>query len=295
MEHTTETKAGFIAVLGRPNAGKSTLLNFLAGQKLAMVSKKVQATRKRMNIIIEYENTQQIYVDTPGIHEREKLLNQFMMEEVIKAMGDCDLTLFLQPVHDDFTEYEKFLRYKKDHIVVLTKVDEVGNDVLLQKLDALNGYGEHFLEVVPVSIKQSGSRDHLLKTVAKHLPASPFLFESDFATTATIRDIYKELIREAIFDQLSDELPYESDVLIEKIDEKEDMDRVYATVIVEKPSQKGMVIGKNAATIKRIGASARRKLQEFSQKRIYLDLMVSVKKGWSKQKDLLADVGYIVD
>lgn len=290
-----ETKAGFIAVVGRPNAGKSTLLNYLVGEKLAMVSKKVQATRKRMNIIIEYKNSQQIYVDTPGIHEREKLLNQFMMDEVLKALGDCDLTLYLHPVHDKLDDYEHFLQYSKKHIVLLTKVDEAPQEKLLKKIDEFRKYQDKFIDLIPISVTKDVGKDQILENVKKELPLSPFLFDGDYTTTSTIRDIYKEFIREAIFDKLSDELPYESDVLIEKIDEEDNIDRVYASIIVEKPSQKGMVIGKGGESIKRIGAAARKKLENFSQKRIYLDLMVVVKKGWSKQKDMLADVGYIID
>ncbi|MGM0623377.1 MAG: GTPase Era [Campylobacterota bacterium] len=290
-----ETKAGFVAVIGRPNAGKSTLLNHLVEQKLAMVSKKVQATRKRMNIIVEYKNSQQIYIDTPGIHERQKLLNQFMMEEVMKAIGDCDLALYLHPVHDKLDEYEQFLSYNKKHILLLTKIDETSQDKLLQKIDEFSKYQDRFLELIPVSVNKNVGKDQILEVVKNYLPASPFLYESEYTTTSTVREIYKELIREAVFDKLSDELPYESDVLIEKIDESEDIDRVYASIIVEKPSQKGMVIGKGGETIKRIGSTARQKLQNFSGKRIHLDLMVVVKKGWSKQKDMLADIGYIID
>jgi len=290
-----ETKAGFIAVVGRPNAGKSTLLNHLVGEKLAMVSKKVQATRKRMNIIVEYDDSQQIYVDTPGIHEKEKLLNKFMMEEVIKALGDCDLTLYLHPVHDDLTNYEQFLRYGKKHIVLLTKIDETSQEKILKKIGEFTRYQDKFLNLIPVSVNKNIGKEEILKAVKKELPLSPYLFENDYTTTSTVRDIYKELIREAVFEKLSDELPYESDVIIEKVEESDEIDKVYASIIVEKPSQKGMVIGKGGDTIKRIGAAARKKMENFSYKRIYLDLMVVVKRGWSKQKDMLADVGYIID
>jgi len=290
-----ETKAGFIAVVGRPNAGKSTLLNYLVGEKLAMVSKKVQATRKRMNIIVEYENSQQIFVDTPGIHKRERLLNQFMMEEVLKAMGGCDLALFLHPVHDRLDEYEKFLTYNKKHILLLTKIDEVSQEKLLKKIEEFSKYQDRFLDLIPVSVYKNIGKDQILQKVQEYLPTSPFLYDSNYTTTSTIRDIYKELIREAIFEKLSDELPYESDVVIETIDENEEIDCVYASIIVEKSSQKGIVIGKGGENIKRIGSAARKKLENFSQKKIYLDLIVVIKKGWSKQKDLLADVGYIME
>ncbi len=293
--HEIETKAGFIAVVGRPNAGKSTLLNHLVGEKLAMVSKKAQATRKRMNIIVEHDGSQQIYVDTPGIHEKEKLLNQFMMDEALKAMGDCDLTLYLQPVHDDLENYKKFLLYRKPHIVVLTKIDETSQEALLKRIGEFSAYQEKFLELIPVSVNKDVGKKQLLDAVKKHLPASPYLFDPEDMTTSTIKDIYREFIRESVFDNLSEELPYESDVTIEKIYEEPDIDKIYATIIVEKPSQKGIIIGKGGNTIKRIGKTARQKLEFFSQKRIFLDLEVIVRRGWSKNKQMLADIGYIID
>ena len=135
---SSEIKSGFIAVVGRPNSGKSTLLNFLVGEKLAMVSKKAQATRKRMNIIVMHEGNQLIFVDTPGIHKKERLINEFMLEEALKAMGDADLILFLAPITDRLDEYEKFLALKESskakHIILLTKMDHVPQGKILEKL-----------------------------------------------------------------------------------------------------------------------------------------------------------------
>ncbi len=153
-----EQKAGFVAVVGRPNAGKSTLLNFLVGYKLAMVSKKAQATRKRMNIIVMYKNAQIIFVDTPGIHQRERLLNKFMLEEALKALGDSDLDIFLAPVNDPISHYEEFLKLRKDeskpHIVLLTKVDRYDNSKVLEKLKEYSKYSDKFSAILPFSVKQ---------------------------------------------------------------------------------------------------------------------------------------------
>jgi GTP-binding protein Era len=291
------TKAGFIAVVGRPNSGKSTLLNYLIGEKLAMVSKKAQATRKRMNIIVMYKGHQLIFVDTPGIHKRERLINEFMLEEALRAMGDSDLILFLSPVTDSLREYERFLELKESkkipHIVVLTKIDFVSNEELLKKLNEYQKYQDRFKAIIPFSVKKGVGKEALLDEVVKYLPESPPLFDTEIMTTDNIRDIYKELIREAIFESFSDEIPYESDVTIEKIYESEKIDKIYATIILEKPSQKGIVIGKRGEGIKRIGRIAREKLELFARKKIYLDLHVSVKKGWSKSKKGLEEQGYI--
>jgi len=293
----TGAKAGFVAVVGRPNAGKSTLLNHLAEYKLAMVSKKAQATRKRMNIIVMHKNTQIIFVDTPGIHKKEKLLNKFMLDEALKALGDSDLHLFLAPINDPISHYEEFLELRKNknipHIVLLTKVDRGTNEKVLKKLQEYSKYADEFKAIIPFSVKKGGSKEQLLDEIAKYLPEHPWLFDSELLTTENVRDIYKELIREAIFEKISDEIPYESDVVIDKIDEKDNLDVVTATIVVEKDTQKRMIIGKGAQSIKRVGQYARKEMEEFSGKKVYLDLNVSVKKGWSKSKGLLEDLGYI--
>ncbi len=294
----SETKAGFVAVVGRPNAGKSTLLNHIIGEKLAMVSKKAQATRKRMNIIVMHKNAQIIFVDTPGIHEKERLLNQFMLDEALKAMGDSDLILFLAPVTDKIKEYEKFLSLTEakgmKHIIVLTKIDHAKQGDILKKLGEYQKYQDRFEAIIPFSVNKKVGKEQLLDEIAKHLPDSPWLFDPEILTTDNIRDIYKELIRESIFENMSDEIPYESDVLIEKIYEEDHIDRVYATIVVEKETQKGMIVGQKGAGIKRIGKSARELMEKFAGKKIFLDLHVSVKKGWSKNRESLEEFGYII-
>ena len=301
FEHENEEvdkKAGFVAVVGRPNAGKSTLLNHIVGEKLAMVSKKAQATRKRMNIIVMHGDAQIIFVDTPGIHEKERLLNQFMLDEALKAMGDSDLIIFLAPITDKLTEYEKFLKLAQakgvKHIVVLTKIDHVKQGDILAKLSEYQKYQEYFEAIIPFSINKKVGKKQLLDEISKYLPTSPFLYDPEILTTEHIRNIYKELIRESIFENLSDEIPYESDVTIEKIEESDTLDKVYATIVVEKETQKGMIVGQKGAGIKRVGKLAREQMEVFSGKKIVLDLHVSVKKGWSKNKDGLEEFGYII-
>ncbi len=246
-----------------------------------------------------HKNAQIIFVDTPGIHKKEKLLNQFMLQEALKALGDSDLHIFLAPINDPITYYEEFLELIKDketpHIVLLTKVDRVDNKKVLEKLQEYSKYSNEFKAIIPFSIKKGGvTKDMLLDEIVKYLPNHPWLYDKELLTTDNIRDIYKELIREAVFEKMSDEIPYESDVIIEKIEEKDNLDVIYASIIVEKDTQKRMIIGNNASNIKRVGKYAREKLEEFSGKKIYLDLKVSVKKGWSKNKDYLEKLGYIL-
>lgn len=289
------TKSGFVAVVGRPNAGKSSLLNWIIKENIAMVSHKANATRKRANIIALHKNTQVIFVDTPGIHEKEKLLNQFMLAEALKAIGDCDLVLFLAPITDKLDDYIKFLEYNKKnipHIVLLTKTDTVSNEQILDKLREYQEYQDKFLAIIPLTIKKENFRDFLLDNVVKFLPNSPFFYDEDIVTTSNLRDIFREYIREAIFEKISDEIPYESDVLITKVEEDDKIDKVFATVIVEKDSQKGMIIGKDGKSLKRIGQYAREKIENLTGKKCYLSLFVSVKKGWSKDKKSLSEFGY---
>jgi GTP-binding protein Era len=293
-----DTKAGFVAVVGRPNAGKSSLLNWVINENIAMVSHKANATRKRANIIAIHENAQIIFVDTPGIHEKEKLINQFMLAEAIKAIGDCDLILFLAPVTDSLEDYNKFLEYNKKnipHIVLLTKTDTVSNEQVLDKIQEYQKYQENFLALIPINIKKDNNRDFLLDSIIKYIPESPYLYDEDIITTSHLREIFREYIREAIFEKISDEIPYESDVKVDKVDEQQNIDKIYATIIVEKDSQKGMIIGKGGQSLKRIGMYAREKIEDLTGKKCFLSLFVSVKKGWSKDKKGLAQLGYEFD
>lgn len=289
------TKAGFVSLIGRPNAGKSTLMNSLLGESIAMVSQKANATRKRSNAIVMHGDAQIIFVDTPGLHEREKVLNQFMLDEALKAMGDCDLIVYLAPVTDSIEHYEKFLKLNKakvKHIIVLSKIDQVNQEKLFKRISSYNQFSDQFEALIPVAVPKKIGHEDLLKTISKNLPDSPFLYDPEDLTSELVRDIYAGFIREGIFENVSDEIPYESDVLIDSIEEEEGIDRIHATIIIEKESQKGIIIGKGGESIKRIGKSAREKIERLSGKKAYLNLQVSVKKGWSKDKAFLEEIGY---
>ena len=292
------TKCGFVATVGRPNAGKSSLLNWLVGEKITMVSQKANATRKRSNVIVMNGDDQIVFIDTPGIHEKEKLINQYMLEEALKAIGDCDLILFLAPVTDKLCHYEDFLeRNKKNtpHILLLTKTDFVSQNELLDKMDEYSKYDNKYESLLTVSIKKGKKQQPILDVITRHLPVSPPLFDTEIMTTSHLREIYKEFIRESIFDNISDEIPYEADVIIDRVEEKDNIDVIKATIIVEKSTQKGMIIGKGATAIKRIGYNARRKIERLIDKKVFLELFVSVKKGWTKNKSSLKEMGYNFD
>ena len=297
MKTNCETKTGYVSVIGRPNAGKSSLLNWLVGEKIALVSHKANATRKRLNIIAMHENTQIIFIDTPGIHEQERLLNQFMLEEAMKAMGDCDLILFLAPASDNTKNYIDFLALNKKntpHMVLLTKTDSVSQTELFDKIAEYQAFQDKFIALIPTSTVKGSSRAYLLETISKQMPIHPYLYDPEILTDELSKDIFKEFIRESIFENTSDEVPYFADVIVDKVEEKETIDNIYATIIVDKKSQKGIIIGKEGQTIKRIGSHARKSIEELTQKRLFLKLVVVVKQGWSQDKEILKKIGYII-
>ena len=288
------TKSGFVGILGKPNAGKSTLLNWLLGEKIALVSPKANASRKRVNAIVMHNDNQIILLDTPGLHEKEKLLNKFMLKEALKALSDSDLVLFLADVRDNLDGYKWFLELNKKnipHIVVLTKTDLVSKEEVEEKIKEYKSLGKA-LDVIPISAVKAEGKEELLDAISKYLPEHPYYYDPEIISTENIRDIYKELISEALFEKLGDELPYETDILIDKIEEYENLDKVYATIVVERASQKGMIIGKKGKKIKEIGMYARKLLEEFSGKKIYLELYVKVVPHWSKNKKMLEELGY---
>ena len=290
-------KSGFVGILGKPNAGKSTLLNWLLGEKIALTSPKANASRKRVNAIVMHGEDQIILLDTPGLHEKEKLLNQFMLKEALKALSDSDLVLFLADVKDDTKGYEWFLELNQKeipHILVLTKIDTVDKEFVDKKIEEYKKFNKA-LSIVPISAVSGIGKDELLDEIVKYLPEHPYYYDPEIISTEHIRDIYKELIREALFAKLGNELPYESDIIIEKLEEYENLDKVFATIIVERNSQKGMVIGKKGKKIKEIGMYARKLLEEFSGKKIYLELYVKVIPHWTKNKKMLEEVGYEVE
>ena len=291
---TENTKCGFVAVVGKPNAGKSTLLNWLIGEKIMLVSHKANATRKRLKGILMHNDAQIILVDTPGLQTCKKLLNEYMLSEAVKALQDADLTLFIadgRTAERDYAEYLE-LAGDKPHILLVNKIDMLQKERLAQTLDGLNSGNKKFLELIPISATKEKGGKQILDSIVKYLPDSPYLYDPEFLTDQTIREIYKEIIREELFNGLSDEIPYETEVVINKIHESDTFDKVEATIIANKDSQKAMIIGKGGQTIKRIGTRARIALERFSQKKIHLELFVKTSKNWVTSKQELAEYGY---
>ncbi|EAU00495.1 MULTISPECIES: GTPase Era [Campylobacter] len=288
-------RSGFVSIIGRTNAGKSSLLNALLNEKIAIVSHKQNATRRKINGIVMNEGDQIIFVDTPGLHESEKILNKLMINEAVKSMGDCDAMIFIASVHDDTSDYEKFLNLnpKKPHILVLSKVDEVSNEKLLKKMMQYQNFQSRFTALVPFSIKKQSYQKPLLDEICKLLPEHAYFYDPQFLTDTNEKEIFRDFILEAIYENLSDEIPYLSDVSVDKVVEKAGITEIFATIITEKDTHKSMIIGKNGETIKRIGIFARKLIKNLTNCKIYLKLDVVVKRGWSKDEKIIKKlIGY---
>ena len=288
-------KSGFVSIIGRTNAGKSSFLNTLLNEKIAIVSHKQNATRRKINGIVMNGEDQIIFTDTPGLHESNKAINQLLINQAIKSMGDCDLIVFLAPIHDDTSDYEKFLALnpEKPHILVLTKVDESSNAKVLEKITQYQKFQDKFAALLTFSTKQPTYKKPLLDEICKLLPEHEYFYDPEFLTPTNEKEIFREFILEAIYENLSDEIPYLSDAIIKSVKEKTGITEIYASIITERDIHKSMIIGKNGETIKRIGIFARKLIQNLTNTKVFLKLDVVVKKGWSKEeKSLNQIIGY---
>lgn len=282
-------KSGFVSIIGRTNAGKSSLLNALLNEKIAIVSHKQNATRRKIRGIAMNGEDQIIFADTPGLHESGKLLNQLMVNEAIKSMSDCDAIVFIVAARDDTRAYEKFLSLKptKPHVLVISKVDEITNEALLKKMTQYQIFQDRFAALVPFSVKKETYKKPLLDAICKLLPEHEYFYNPEFLTDANEKEIFREFILEAIYENLSDEIPYSSDATIKKVVEKKNITEIYASIVTDRNAHKSIIIGKNGDTIKRIGICARKLISGLINGKIFLNLDVCVKKGWNKDENII--------
>ena len=293
-------KCGFVTIIGRPNVGKSTLLNQILGQKIVITTDKAQTTRKRIKGILTNEEGQIIFIDTPGIHRPLNKLGEFLMDEAKVAIPDADLILFLVDGTEPAGKGDKWIvenllkNTEIPIILVMNKVDKVKN---IQKIEEnLVTYKLLFDKNIPVlriSAKPGRNKDTLISNIFKKLPDGEKLYPDDIVTEESMRNVSEEIIREKILLNTQDEIPHSVAITIDKYEEKEDIDKIYATIYCEQKSQKGILIGKGGALLKTIGTQARLELEEITEKKVFLSLEVKVEKDWRKRDKILKNFGYV--
>jgi GTP-binding protein Era len=291
---------GYVAIIGRPNVGKSTLLNHLLGQKISITSRKPQTTRHRILGIKTEGDTQIVYVDTPGLHlETKKALNRYMNKAAISVIHDVDVIVFmieaLKWTADDEWIFKKLVNQKCPIILVINKVDKIDNkSELLPFIDTMSQKFA-FTQILPLSALKNDQVESLEKCVAKLMPPNPHFFPDDQLTDVSTRFIVAEIIREKLTRSLGQELPYALTVQLEQFEDKGKLIRVGAIIWIEKQSQKAIVIGKEGAVLKKIGTSAREEMERLFEKKFYLQLWVKVKENWSDNDRALRSLGYADD
>jgi len=283
-------RSGFVTILGRPNAGKSTLLNSLTGEKLAIVTHKAQTTRNRITGIVNLKRTskhpaaQIVLVDTPGVHKPADQLNRRMMQEVYQSLEGCDLVLLIVDATQKFGTGDEFVleivrRAKAKTFLLLNKIDLIEKTRLLPLIEAWSQRFD-FAQIVPISATKEKGKEELLAAVANALPEGPRYFPEDQITDQPERFLAAELIREQVLIHTAEEVPYASGVGIERFEEGAKLTKIAAVIFVEREGQKGIVIGRQGAMLKQIGTNARRQIERLLGTKVFLELFVKVREGW---------------
>ena len=292
-------KSGFAALVGRPNVGKSTLMNRLIGQKIAITSSKPQTTRNRIQTVYTSEAGQIVFLDTPGIHRAKNKLGSYMVNVAERTLEDVDVVLWLVEPSTFIGAGERHIiqalkRHSTPVILVINKTDTVKKEEVLLFIDTYRKEME-FAEIVPVSALKGDNTEELISCIMKYLPYGPAFYDEDTVTDQPERQIVAELIREKALRCLEDEIPHGIAVSIESMKYKKRIVEIEATVICEKDSHKGIVIGKGGSMLKKIGSRAREDIENMLEKKVNLQLWVKVKKDWRDSDFLLKNFGYRPD
>ncbi|HYU03409.1 MAG TPA: GTPase Era [Jatrophihabitantaceae bacterium] len=289
-------RSGFCCFVGRPNAGKSTLTNALVGSKIVITSAKPQTTRRAVRGIVNRPDAQLIIVDTPGLHRPRTLLGERLNDVVRAALADVDVIGFCVPADEKVGPGDKFIAaelaaLKAPVVAIVTKTDRAGRDRIAAQLVAVSQLGD-FADIVPVSAVAGDQVELLTGLLAAHLPEGPQLYPADVTTDEDVEARIAELIREAALDGVRDELPHSIAVTVEEMDPRDALTVIYATVHLERPSQKGIVIGAKGARLKQIGTTARAGIEELLGGRVHLDLHVAVEADWQRDPKKLDRLGF---
>lgn len=289
-------KSGFVALIGRPNVGKSTLMNCIIGQKIAITSKKPQTTRNRIQTVYTSDEGQIVFVDTPGIHKAKNKLGDYMVNVAQHSLTEVDVVLWLVEPTDYIGAGERHIieqlkKVKAPIILVVNKIDTVKKEQLLGYIDAYRGQLD-FAEIVPVSALKNDNTQVLIEQIMKYLPYGPAFYDEDIVTDQPTRQIVAELVREKVLQNIDEEIPHGVAVTIERMKFSRKIVDIDATIICERDSHKGIIIGKGGQMLKKIGSLARPEIEDLLEQHVNLKLWVKVKKDWRDSDFLIKNFGY---
>jgi GTPase len=292
----SQLKSGFVSIIGRPNSGKSTLLNKLIGDKISIVTDKPQTTRNIIRGILTRDEGQIVFLDTPGVHKPVHKMNERMMKFVRESMADVDVVLLIVDATADFGRGDEFTLdliqpIGRPKFLLLNKIDQIEKSRLLPQIERYTKLAE-FKEVIPISALTGENVDLLIETILKYLREGPMFYPSDQISDQPARTIAAEIVREKLILLTREELPYSTAVVIDRFEEQERIYRIYASIFVERDSQKGIIIGKQGQLLKQVGTEARQELEKFFDQKIYLELHVKVKKNWRNDENTLTNLGF---
>jgi len=291
------THSGYVALIGRPNAGKSTLLNRLVGQKIAAVSDKPQTTRFRIQGVITKPEGQIVFVDTPGVHQPGYELNRRMMASVQEALLGVDLVCLIRDASVSTGNGDRFVldlvkRSEKPALLLLNKIDKLEEKSALLPLIEWYSKEHEWREIIPISALKEVMTDVLIESCLRHLPEGEPIFSEDELTDQSVRVLVSEIVREKVLHSTGDEIPYVTAVVTERFEEvREDFARINCVIVVERGSQKKIIIGKGASRLKQIGIRARKEIEELLGHRVHLELFVKVEEDWRNKEQLLDEYG----
>ena len=289
-------KSGFVTLIGRPNVGKSTLMNYLIGQKIAITSNKPQTTRNRIQTVLTREEGQIVFVDTPGIHKAKNKLGEYMVNVAERTLNEVDVVLWLVEPTTFVGAGEKHIaeqlgKVKTPVVLVINKVDMVKKEEILTFIDTYRKIYD-FAEIVPVSARSGENTEEIIKVIFKYLPYGPQFYDEDTITDQPERQIVAELIREKALHSLNEEIPHGIAVAIDRMKYRRKIVDIDATIICERDSHKGIIIGKQGAMLKKIGSTARYEIEKMLDCKVNLQLWVKVKKDWRDSDFLIRNFGY---
>ncbi len=288
-------KAGFVNIVGNPNVGKSTLMNALVGEKISIITSKAQTTRHRIMGIVNGEDFQIVYSDTPGVLKPNYKLQESMLNFSTGALTDADIILYVTDVVESFDKNASFLEKVKKQsapvMLIINKIDLTNQEKLIELVDRWKEVLPN-VEIIPISATNNFNLDHLLKRIKAQLPDSPPFFEKDALTDKPARFFVTEIIREKILTNYDKEIPYSVEVAVESFKEDNKMIRINAVIFVERDSQKGIIIGQGGKMLKKVGTESRKDIETFFDKKVFLELYVKVEKDWRNKENKLKDFGY---